>query len=434
MSIFPYLTPLKPWDEFNFENKDYTVFVNGERVFCYNTFVEMHDVHTAAISTFDVAAPSVITILRKKPFSYADIFPKSKNISFSRKNNELTFTVSPGDKLSIEFDGDKFTNLHLFANMKTDAPLGRQIQPGIHRKEDVFPKEGETIVFLPGLHYIEETMLRLSSFSSVHLCEGACLVGSIVCENIFDVKITGTGVINLMGFHRYSAFRGIKLSDCSRIFISGVTIINPPHYSVYIGSSENIEIDNIKCFSHLGWSDGIDIMASKNIQIKNVFMRNSDDCIAVYASRWTHKGDCKNVTVSDSILWADVAHPMNIGIHSLEGDKIENITFENITVLEAHEPQEDYCGIMSVVAGDGAFVENITFKNISIERATLARLFDIRVTFNETYNSIPGKGIQNVTFENISSCPCSRLPRIECYDSKCRITQIRFENKDLTEE
>ncbi len=41
-------------------------------------------------------------------------------------------------------------------------------------------------------------------------------------------------------------------------------------------------------------------------------MRNSDDCIAIYAHRWNYYGGSRNVTLQNSILWADIAHPINI--------------------------------------------------------------------------------------------------------------------------
>ena len=40
-------------------------------------------------------------------------------------------------------------------------------------------------------------------------------------------------------------------------------------------------------------------------------MRNSDDCIAIYASRQGSLGDSRNISVRNSVLWADNAHPIN---------------------------------------------------------------------------------------------------------------------------
>ncbi|KWX72456.1 hypothetical protein AMQ84_24600 [Paenibacillus riograndensis] len=43
--------------------------------------------------------------------------------------------------------------------------------------------------------------------------------------------------------------------------------------------------------------------------------------------------------------WSDVAHPLMIGTHRDHrrgGDIIGNIIYENIDILEHHEPQENY--------------------------------------------------------------------------------------------
>ncbi|KRE92061.1 hypothetical protein ASG89_33950 [Paenibacillus sp. Soil766] len=90
------------------------------------------------------------------------------------------------------------------------------------------------------------------------------------------------------------------------------------------------------------WSDGIDIMACFHIDIEDIFMRNSDDCIAVYGTRWDFYGDTRYVTVRNSVLWADVALPIMMGTHGdhhKDGDTIEHICFENIDILEHHELQ-----------------------------------------------------------------------------------------------
>lgn len=49
------------------------------------------------------------------------------------------------------------------------------------------------------------------------------------------------------------------------------------------------------------------------------------------------------------MLWADVAHPINVGGHgdpdSLTGEVIENLTFHNIDILEHDEDDPLYQGV-----------------------------------------------------------------------------------------
>lgn len=427
MGIMPYLKPLRPWDDFDFENREYTVTVNGERVFVHNVKVDMHDIHTAAMCIAEFDEESEIRVSRKTPINFVDIRAEGA-VEYKIEGNSVVLKIKSSAHLSIEFDGDRFRNMHLFAENTLSVPSGRQIAPGIHRGEDVAPKNGETLVFLPGLHYIEETLLKAVNGCRIYLSYGAVVVGSIICENVSDVRIFGHGIIDLHMFERYSAFRGVKIVNSENVTIEGIAIVNPPHYSVYLAESRKIRIDGIKCFSCVGWSDGIDIMACEDVVCENIFMRNSDDCVAVYASRWQHSGSTRNVTVKNSILWADVAHPMNIGVHGTDGDEIENVSFENIIVLNHHELQKNYMGVMAIMAGDGVSVRNISYKDIRVEAIEKGRLFDIRVVKNGTYNSLPGREIENVRFENVVAPECSEESVIEGFSEDRLVKNVVLAN------
>ncbi len=45
--------------------------------------------------------------------------------------------------------------------------------------------------------------------------------------------------------------------------------VNPPHYTVYLGDSENVELRNVKSFSCEGWSDGLkaQTLEQMNVQV-----------------------------------------------------------------------------------------------------------------------------------------------------------------------
>jgi hypothetical protein len=173
-------------------------------------------------------------------------------------------------------------------------------------------------------------------------------------------------------------------------------------------------------------------MASSEISIEDVFLRTSDDCIAIYGRRGEFIGDSKNIKVTNSILWADVAHPLMIGCHGdylNEGNLIENITYENIDILEHHEPQMNYLGCMTINAGDKNHVRNVTYHNIRVEQFEHGRLFDLRVFMNEKYNPAPGKKIENIYFKNITYNGTGEHPsQIFGYDAERIVENIIVEN------
>lgn len=416
---------------FNDESRDFIVRINGEETFVHRVYVDMHSVQSASMVAFCIEGETEIEI--EYPLNYAwryKIRPESLNIKFDYNNRKIKFKLDKPVNISVEINDDIVHNLHIFAQSPLPRPSGALIAPGIHGNE--ISIENDCAILLPGVHFISGCSLKMKNNSSLYICGGAVLVGSIDCVNVSNVKIFGNGMINLHQYPRYSCFHGINIAHCSNVDIEGISIVNPPHYSIGVGGSNNIKIKDIKSFSCQGWSDGIDIMSSKNIVIDSVFMRNSDDCIAIYGSRWDFYGDSRNITVKNSTLWADVAHPTTIGCHGNHekgGDTIENIVFENIDVLNHHEPQDDYTGVLAINVGDGNTAKNISYKNIRVEQYQHGRLIDLRVCHNATYNPIPGKAIHDITFENITYTGYGEMQsRISGFDEERRVYNIKFKN------
>ncbi|SFF08940.1 Glycosyl hydrolases family 28 [Paenibacillus algorifonticola] len=424
-----------------------------QELFVYEVKVDMHNVRKASMAYFDMEGTVEVEIdCCFTPIVSVVVRPLSTGIQAEYSSNTIRFTLDRPEKLSIEVNDERFRNLHLFAGkLELTAPkpgdpgvlvLESAGKPVIHRTEDIL-KLAETptaetghapdvIYFAPGMHYLEETILRIPSGKTVYIAGGAIVVGSLVCEHVEDVTIRGRGILYLSDFHRYSAFRGVRIVFSQNIQVEGLILIDPPHYSIYIGKSSHISISNFKSFSTRGWSDGIDMMASSDIDIDDVFLRTSDDCIAIYGTRWDYKGDTRRVRVRNSVLWADVAHPLMIGTHGdhqYDGDTIEDITFENLDILEHHEPQENYWGALAINAGDKNTVRHVLYDNIRVEPFEQGQLIDIRVVHNADYNPVPGNRIENITFRNVAYNGDNSNPnRIYGFDEERPVENITFVN------
>lgn len=162
-------------------------------------------------------------------------------------------------------------------------------------------------------------------------------------------------------------------------------------------------------------------------------MRNSDDCIAVYGHRWNFYGDTKDIKVFNSTLWADIAHPINIGGHgdpdSMTGELLEDITFKNIDILEHDEDGILYQGCMTISCTDKNRVRNVLFEDIRVEHIQEGRLFNLQVCFNPKYNKQPGNSIEDVTFRNITYYGSRENPSLlEGLNETHRVQNIIFEN------
>lgn len=406
--------------KYSAHNDDFTVLVRTPKgewkdLFEYNVEVDLDTKSIASMAYFDFSGKVEVMIKKNNGLmKQVNIRPTALGIQPKVNGNTITFYLDKPSKLSIEIDGDRLHNLHLFANaIEKDKPD---------------PKDPNVIYFGPGVHQPHDQpgdVYHISSGKTVYIDGGAIVKAKFLIQDANNVSIRGRGII-------MQPERGVEIRNSKNVTIEGLTFINPSHYTIYGGQSNDLIIRNIKSFSSKGWSDGIDLMSCSNVEIDDVFMRNSDDCIAIYGHRWDFYGDAKNYLIHNSILWADIAHPTNIGLHGNAesfGETIENITFSNIDILEHDEDDRNYQGCLAISASDNNLVKNIRYENIRIDDIQEGQLFNFRVYFNEKYSNAPGRGIQNVVLKNISYNGRPVNPSlIEGYSKDRIIQDVTIEN------
>ncbi len=401
-------------------NDDFTVKVRhagGQWVdlYEYKVKVDMDKPQEASMVYFDFSG-SVEVLVQKNngDIRSACIRPTSKGIDYTLLEDGILFTLNRPENISVEFNGDRSHNLHLFSNpLETEVPDSTDVN---------------VMYFAPGIHEPADTATRsfvVPSHTTVYLAGGAILKGRLLCDSVEDVRIMGRGFL-------LEPQQGITVDYARNVLIQDIMVVNPRYNSITVGQSREVSIRNVRSFSHQGWGDGIDFFCSENIKVDGVFLRNSDDCIAVYNHRWNYFGDTRNVVVENATLWADVAHPINIGTHgNTEGcdEVMENMVFRNIDILEHDEDDRDYQGCMAVNVGDHNLARNILFDDIRVERIQEGQLFHLRVVYNEKYNTGAGRGIEHVAFRNISCKGRFINPSVIAgYDSGRMVRGITFEN------
>jgi hypothetical protein len=367
-----------------------------------------------SFASFDFSgAVDVSVTVNKGSLEAARIRPLSYGIKPVVQGNTILFSLTQPRNLSVEINGDIYHNLQLFANpVEVAAPSAN---------------DPNVIYYGPGIHRIG--ILNIPSGKTVYLAGGALVQGQFVIKDVANVKILGRGIID------EKERKTIEITSAKNVEIDGLIVL-PVSHTVLIGDSQNITISNIKSFSAGGNDDGIDVFCSSDITIDGVFMRNSDDCIAIYGHRWKFYGNVTNVVVKNSILWADIAHPILVGTHGDPNhpETLEDLQFLNLDILEQNEPQVDYQGCMSLNAGDCNLIRNVRFENIRVEDFHEGQLVNLRVMFNRKYNTAPGRGIENVLFKNITyNGDHSNISVIAGYDDARSIKDVTFENLRINE-
>lgn len=366
-----------------------------------------HIVENASMVTFDFAGIVEVAVTHHRgKINAAKVRPLSYDIPFRIEDNTVTFSLNRPANLSVEVNGDIFHNLHLFAN-----PM-----------EETVPDKNDpnVIYYAPGIHEVENKELKIPSGKTVYLAGGAVLMGRVIMENVQDVRLIGRGIID------HSIKGGIRIANSQNVYVEGIVATQ-----CATGGSDHVTIRNVKCISYYGWGDGMNVFSSNNVLFDGVFCRTSDDCTTVYGTRLGFKGGCSHITMQNATLWADVAHPIFIGIHGDTGkpEVLENLNYINIDILDHQEKQVDYQGCMAICAGDNNLIRKVRFENIRIEDFRQGQLVNLRISHNKKYCTAPGRGIEEVLFKDISYTGSNaELSIIEGYNEERIIKNIRFEN------
>lgn len=402
-------------------NDDYTVRVRipgkeWQDLFEYKVQVDLDKPQDATMVQFDMGSPVEVMVKKNNgTVREVAIRPLNNKITYRQMQNAIFFTLDKPQYLSVEFNGDRLHNLHLFAN-----PV----------EAETYDKEEKGVMYFgPGVHRpkdLPNDQIRVPGNTTVYLAPGAVLKAKLLVDKVENVRIIGRGILD-------HPVRGIEITDSKNVLIDGITVVNPEHYTVFGGGSADVTIRNLKSFSCKSWSDGIDMMCCRRVLVDNVFLRTGDDCIALYNHRWNWWGGASDITVQNSVLWADVAHPINVGGHgdpdSPSGEVIENLIFRNIDILEHDEDDPMYQGCMTVDCGDKNWVRNVLFENIRIENIQEGRLFYVKVRFNPKYDKQPGNGIENITFRNITYTGVGENPSvIQGLDKDRLVKNITFDH------
>ena len=365
-----------------------------------------HNARKVSVAKFEFSGTVELRIISKTQhiISY-QVRPLSYRIPAKQQCDTLQIFIDRPRYLSVEVNGDIYNNLHIFADTLMNKPKA---------------KKKDLIYFGPGIHDFHGDSIAVASGKTVFLDQGAVVKGWFSVYNAHNVRILGHGIV-MPGHHE-----GIMVRYSKNILIDG-----PLTTQIPVGGSDSVEVRNCKVMSWYGWGDGFNIFASSNIRQHHLFARTSDDCSTIYCTRKGYHGSSRNIDITDAIYWADVAHPIMIGLHSQteEQEEVTNVRYADIDILNHAENQIDYQGCIGINDGDDILVHGLLFDNIHIENIRKGMLFNFRVCFNRKYCTAPGRGIEDITLRNISySGTEPNMSIIAGYDDNRMVRNIHFEN------
>ena len=286
----------------------------------------------------------------------------------------------------------------------------------------------------PGRHRYDQPLI-VGSNETLYLAPGAYVEGPVVLEGT-NITVCGRGIVSGAAWPHYGGPARVDLFTVkgSDITIRDITLMSPWHWTCVLQNCERVAIDNVKILNgRVLNDDGIDVCQSRDVTIRNCFIRTQDDCVAV--KRW-----CENLLVENCTLWADFACTVRIGFECDGPDRrFRNIVFRNIDIL--HQPikkskQTDFWANNSIFieAGNGAWFEDLAFENFRYDGIEPGDLFlGIRtLKVNDEWQKHKEAGhVRNVTVRNVhfpALPPDTMSVHLESLDADHIIENVTFEN------
>lgn len=319
--------------------------------------------------SFDLLSKSEIQIEVNEDFSSYEIRPRSFGISSRRDGRKIFLKIDCPVNFTVEIDGIN-NALHIFANPQKCLPT----------KDVIYYGAGEH----------KADLIWLESDQTLFIDEGAVVYGVVYAKDAENIKIMGRGVLDASPYRRGNddnpggrevidalldrgfspvdmKYHGnLVLNRCKNCLIEGVILKDAPMWSTIIRNGcENITVDNIKIVGQWRYnSDGINICTSKNVTVKNSFIRSFDDCIITRGAYLEGEdGNVEDILVENCVLWCDWGKCIETWCGH-KPTEIKNIVFKNNYLIHLSAVA---LNITVWYGSHKSVVKDITYENIYID-------------------------------------------------------------------
>ncbi|MFD5264677.1 glycosyl hydrolase family 28 protein [Streptomyces sp. NPDC058335] len=368
-------------------------------------------VYNTSMVCFDFRGSAELEVTyRQGGTTKARVRPDVLGITPELLGDTVRFTLDEPRDIVVQINDEIFDCLHVLTN---------RVDPNPPVADDP-----DVIYFGPGVHTVPGNVLTVPSGKTVYLAGGAVLRAQVFFKDVEKAALIGHGML-------HAGPGGILCEGSRNIRVEDVVIMNPNGYAGTFGESENVHVRKARSFSSKGNGDGFDVFSSTGVVFDGCFMRNSDDCFAIYGHRWEYYGDTRDITIQNCTLWADVAHPVNVGTHGNTDapEMIENLVIRNVDILDHREPQMGYQGCIALNTGDSNLIKNVRIEDVRIEDFRWGQVIHMRVMYNTKYNTSVGRGIEDVYVKNLTYTGGHANPSMFLgYDADHAVKNVTFEN------
>jgi len=309
------------------------------------------------------------------------IRPESAGVKYKVKGDSIQFQLNQPCQLSIEPEG-RLNPLLLFANPPQVNPPDKD--------------DPNVIYFGPGIHKPER--IRVGAGQTLYLAGGAVVKGGVEIAGD-NVTVCGRGILCGRDWPwRKGPGSMIRMRNVKNVNIRDIILRGSWSWTIVPRNCDDVLIENVKiCGSKCPNDDGINPVNSRNVTIRNCFIRTDDDCIAMKGTNIEY-GNVENILVENCVLWGDRARIFLLG-HESRAEYMRDITIRNVDVL--HFSMTPFL----IEPGEEMAIENVLIENVRCyaecwrECRDFIRLQPVINQYMKT--QVPGR-ISGMHFKNVT--------------------------------
>lgn len=223
-------------------------------------------------------------------------------------------------------------------------------------------KDPKVKVVGPGVVAPPGGKLTLQDGETLYLRPGTVLKAGLELHRVGNIRICGRGVIDGSDFPwgRQPTPCVIRMLSCRNVRVEGVTIVGGWQWNVVPWNSDDVTIEDVAICGARVWNDdGINVVNSRRVAIRDCFVRTDDDCFCMKGCDW-RCGPCEKVLVEKCVFWCDRARVMLLGWVESSAPQIRDLVFRDNDVIHFAGP------VFTCVPLDGCTMGGIRIENVRI--------------------------------------------------------------------
>jgi polygalacturonase len=273
------------------------------------------------------------------------------------------------------------------------------------------------VYFGPGVH--RPGPITLKDNQTLYLAGGAVVYGAIN-GSPRHAKVLGRGILD--GEYKQ---RLVQLNKASDVRFEGVILRNGRSWQNTLTECDNITYENVKVISFGNSGDGINPVGSRDVTIRNCFLRCTDDCIAIKAPGKTQTVERIHV-LDNTLIGYAFGDGVTIGFET-NGPYIRNVLVKNCDILIARGGNRvDGHSAFSIICDGPAWITDIRYEDVRVE-AEVLNLFELNVTDGTKYQNDPPGHIRDIYLKDVRWA-ADRPIVLKGFDAQHLVETVTFDN------